>query len=60
MENIKLYRKYPFRSIIVEPSASRKTCFLTKLILEIIINYFTQIFIYLPSIREDTYQILIE
>ena len=55
----KLYPNHPVRAIIVSPSGSGKTCFLTQLILEFI-NEITEIYIHSPSIHQDTYQILIE
>ena len=58
MEN-KLCPKSPLRVVISGPSGCGKTCLLTKLITEII-NEFTEIYIYSPSIHQDTYQNLIE
>ena len=55
----KLYPKSPVRVVISGPSGCGKTCLLTKLITEII-NEFTEIYIYSPSIHQETYQKLIE
>ena len=55
----KLYPKSPVRVVISGPSDCGKTCLLTKLIIEII-NNFTEIYIYSPSIHQDMYQKLIE
>ena len=55
----KLYPKSPVRVVISGPSGCGKTCLLTKLITEII-NDFTEIYIYSPSIHQDTYQKLID
>ena len=55
----KLYPKSPVRVVISGPSGCGKTCLLTKLITEII-NDFTEIYIYSPSIHRETYQKLID
>ena len=55
----KLYPKSPIRVVISEASGCGKTCLLTKLITEII-NDFTEIYIYSPSIHQETYQKLID
>ena len=54
----KLYPKTPVRVVISGPSGCGKTCLLMKLITEII-NDFTEIYIYSPSIHQETYQKLI-
>ena len=54
-----LYPKSPVRVVISGPSGCGKTCLLIKLINEII-NNFTEIYIYSPSIHQETYQKLIE
>ena len=54
-----LYPKTPVRVVIAGPSGCGKTCFLTKLITEII-NDFNEIYIYSPSIHQETYQKLID
>ena len=56
---IKLYPKSPVRVVISGPSGCGKTCLLTKLITEII-NDYTEIYIYSPSIYQETYSKLIE
>ena len=53
-----LYPKSPVRVVIAGPSSCGKTCLLTKLITEII-NDFTEIYIYSPSIHQDMYQKLL-
>ena len=55
----KLYPKSPVRVVISGPSGCGKTCLLTKLITEII-NDYTEIYIYSPSIYQETYSKLIE
>ena len=55
----KLYPKQPVRVVIAGFFICGKTCFLTKLIFKII-NDFTEIYTYSPSIHQDTYQTLIE
>ena len=55
----KLYPKSPVRVVISGPSGCGKTCLLTKLITEIIKD-FTEIYIYSPSIHQETYQKLID
>ena len=54
-----LYPKSPVRVVISGPSGCGKTCLLIKLITEII-NDFTEIYIYSPSIHQETYEKLIE
>ena len=54
-----IYPKHQVEAIITGPTACRKTCFLTKLIIQIIID-FTEIYIYLPSFHQDTYQSVLE
>ena len=54
-----LYPKSPVRGVISGQSGCGKTCLLKKLITEII-NDFTEIYIYSPSIHQETYQKLIE
>ena len=54
-----LYPKSPVRVVISGPSGCGKTCLLIKLITEVI-NDFTEIYIYSPSIHQETYQKLIE
>ena len=56
---VKLYPKSPVRVVISGPSGCGKTCLLTKLITEII-NDYNEIYIYSPSIHQETYQKLIE
>ena len=56
---IKLYPKSPVRVVISGPSGCGKTCLLIKLITEIIDDY-TEIYIYSPSIHQETYTKLIE
>ena len=56
---VELYPKSPARVVISGPSGCGKTCLLTKLITEKIID-FTEIYIYSPSIYQETYQKLIE
>ena len=56
---IKLYPKLPVRVVISGPSGCGKTCLLTKLITEII-NDYNEIYIYSPSIYQETYSKLIE
>ena len=55
----KLYPKSPVQVVISGPSGCGKTCLLTKLITEII-NDYNEIYIYSPSIYQETYQKLIE
>ena len=55
----KLYPKSPVRVVISGPSGCGKTCLLTKLITEII-NDYNEIYIYSPSIYQETYSKLIE
>ena len=55
----KLYPKSPVRVVISGPSGCGKTCLLTKLITEII-NDYTEIYIFSPSIYQETYSKLIE
>ena len=54
-----LYPKSPVRVVISGPSGCGKTCLLIKLITEIIDDY-TEIYIYSPSIHQETYTKLIE
>ena len=56
---MKLYPKSPVRVVISGPSGCGKTCLLIKLITEIIDDY-TEIYIYSPSIHQETYTKLIE
>ena len=56
---VKLCPKSPVRVVISGPSGCRKTCLLTKLITEIN-NDYNEIYIYSPSIYQETYQKLIE
>ena len=57
MEKI-LYPNHPVRCIITGPSECGKSVFLTKLILNII-NEYDKIYLYSPSLHQDSYQKLI-
>ena len=57
MEKI-LYPNHPVPCIITGPSECGKSVFLTNLILKII-NEFDKIYIYSPSLHQDSYQNLI-
>ena len=54
-----LYPSHPVRCIIIGPSECGKSVFLTNLILNII-NEFDKIYIYSPSLHQDSYQKLIK
>ena len=54
-----LYTKHPFRCIITGPSECGKSVFLTNLISNII-NEYDKIYIYSPSLHQDSYQKLIK
>ena len=54
-----LYPTHPVRCIITGPSNVGKAVFLTNLILNII-NEYTKIYIYSPSLQQDIYQKLIK
>ena len=58
MEKI-IYPTHPVRCIISGPSECGKSVFLTNLILNII-NEYDKIFIYSPSLHQDSYQKLIK
>ena len=54
-----LYPNHPVRYIITGPSECGKSIFLTTLILNII-NEYDDIYIYSPSLHQDSYQKLIK
>ena len=54
-----LYPIHPVRCVITGPSECGKSVFLTNLILDII-NEYTKIYIYSPSLHQDLYQKLIK
>ena len=54
-----LYPNHPVRCIITGPSECGKSIFLTNLILNII-NEYDNIYIYSPSLHQDSYQKLIK
>ena len=58
MENI-LYPTHPIRCVITGPSECGKSYFLTNLILNIL-NEYNKIYIYSPSLHQDSYQKLIK
>ena len=58
MEKI-LYPNHPVRCIVIGPSSSGKSVFLTNLILNII-NVYNITYIYSPSLHQDLYQKLIK
>ena len=54
-----LYPTHPVRCIMTEPSQCGKSVFLTNLILNLI-NEYDKIYIYSPSLHQDSYQKLIK
>ena len=54
-----LYPHHPARVVITGPSECGKTCFLTNLILNII-DDFSKIYIYSPSLHQELYQKIIK
>ena len=54
-----LYPSHPVRAVLTGPSECGKTCFLSNLILNII-DDFSKIYIYSPSLHQELYQKLIK
>ena len=56
---MEIYPSHPVRCIITGPSECGKSVFLTNLILNII-NEYDKVYIYSPSLHQDSYQKLIK